>query len=182
MNSSNSETETDLAVDDSSSLDGSFELVEKDRLKSLREKFEALVFTPLETNEIEIENYLASLFEGDNGAKALERLRSKTQNTGKLSFKTVEPFDETSLRWCLKGLLANDLLSDEKKSILQEFLKDEVARGEICDVLNMKYRDIKNWTWDAGDEGMLVEPRKQLNGKYRIMMVKTPHIWLTWSD
>ena len=173
LNSNNSETEMDLAVDDSASLDGSFELVEKDRLKSLREKFEAVVFTPMETNEIEIDNYLASLFEGDSGAKALERLRKETESTGKWSLNKSEPFDETSLRWCLKGLLANDLLSDEKKTILQEFLKDEVARGEICDVLNMKYRDIKNWAWDAGDEGMLVEPRRQLNGKYRIMMVST---------
>ena len=188
LNSSNADTEADLTVDDSSSLDGSFELVERDRLKSLREKFEAVVFTPLEMDEIEIDNYLAGLFDGDNGAKALERLRSKTQNSERWMFKSAEPFDETSLRWCLKGLLANDLLSDEKKSILHEFLKDEVARGEICDVLNMKFRDIKNWTWDAGDEGMLVEPRKQLNGKYRIMMdedvlqaIFLHYIGVTWS-
>jgi hypothetical protein len=180
LNSNNSETEMELAVNDSTSLDGSFELVEKDRLKSLREKFEAVVFTPMETNEMEIDNYLARLFEGDNGAKALERLRKKTESMGKWSLKTSEPFDETSLRGCLKGLLANDLLSEEKKTILQEFLKDEVARGEICGVLNMKYRDIKNWTWDAGDEGMLVEPRRQLSDKYRVMMVSTSS-W-TWRD
>ena len=173
LNSSNSETEMDLAVDDNKSLDGSFEIVEKERLKSLREKFEAVVFTPLETNESEIENYLESLFDNDNGTKALERLRTQAELVGKLSLKNSEPFDKTSLRWCLKGLLANDLLSDEKKTILQEFLQDDVARGEICDVLNMKYRDIENWTWDAGDEGMLVEPRRQLNGKYRIMMVSS---------
>lgn len=188
LNTSNSETEVDLADEDNASLDESFELVEKDRLRSLREKFEAVVFTPLETNEVEIDNYLSKLFEGDNGAKALDRLRKQTESMGKYSFKTSEPFDETSLRWCLKGLLANDLLSDEKKTILQEFLKDEVARGEICDVLNMKFRDIENWTWDAGDEGMLVEPRRQLNGKYRIMMdedvlqaIFLHYIGVTWS-
>jgi hypothetical protein len=37
-------------------------------------------------------------------------------------------------------------------------------------MLNMKYKDLKNWSWDAGDAGMPVEPRRQLNGKYRIMM------------
>ena len=95
LNSTNLEAEAE--IDDSMSLDGSFELVEKDRLKSLREKFEAVVFTPLETNEIEINNYLASLFEGDNGAKALERLRKNTGSIGKHSLKTTEPFDQQSL-------------------------------------------------------------------------------------
>jgi hypothetical protein len=97
LNSSNVETETDMIIDDTSSLDGSFELVEKDRLKSLREKFEAVVFTPLETNEVEIDNYLSGLFEGDSGAKALERLRKKTESTGRHSLNKTEPFDEQSL-------------------------------------------------------------------------------------
>jgi hypothetical protein len=88
----------------------------------------------------------------------------------------------------LKGLLGNDLLRDDKKAILREFLKDEVARGEICDVLNMKFKDIKNWKWDAGDGGLPVEPRRQLNGKYRIMMdedvldvIFLHYIGMTWS-
>jgi hypothetical protein len=82
----------------------------------------------------------------------------------------VSPFDEKTLVWSLKGLLNNDLLKDEKKAILEEFLKDDVARGEICDVLNMQHADIKNWSWEVGGEGLPVEPRKQLNGKVRIMM------------
>jgi hypothetical protein len=189
LNSSNSEAETDLAVDDTMSLDGSFELVDKDRLRSLCEKFEAVVFSPLDSNEVQIDNYLASLFDGDYGAKALERLRNKTGEMAQIMLKNTSPFDDQSLRWCLKGLLANDLLSDEKKTILQEFLQDEVARGEICDVLNMKYRQgIHNWSWDAGDEGMLVEPRRQLNGKWRIMMdedvlqaIFLHYVGVTWS-
>jgi len=80
------------------------------------------------------------------------------------------PFDEQTLIWSLKALLSNDLLRDDKKAILEEFLKDEVARGEICDVLNMQYSDLENWSWDAGEEGLPVQPRSQLNGKVRIMM------------
>lgn len=63
---------------------------------------------------------------------------------GEKAFKELNPFDQRSIRWCIEGLLKNDLLSEDKKVILQDFLQDEVALGEICDVLNMKYKDLKN--------------------------------------
>lgn len=156
--------------EDTGSLDGSFEVVEKDRLKQLKDKFESVVFTPLETDEDEISDYLGSLFTGDLGTKALEQLRNSTARKSSHILLNKTPFDERSIKWCLKGLLGNDLLRDDKKVILQEFLQDQVARAEICDVLNMKFVDIKNWQWDAGPEGLPIEPRSQLNGKYRIMM------------
>jgi len=159
-----------VAFEDPEALDGSFEVVEKNRLKQLKDKFESVVFTPLETDEVEISLYLDSLFSGDVGGKALERLRDDVERTGSYMLKNKAPFDARTIKWCLKGLLANDLLRDDKKVILQDFLRDEVARTEICDVLNMKFRDIKNWQWDAGEDGLPVEPRRQLNGKYRIMM------------
>ena len=42
--------------------------------------------------------------------------------------------------------------------------------GEIRDVLNMRFRDLKDWNWNLGDEGMPVVPRQSLNGKWRVMM------------
>jgi hypothetical protein len=42
-------------------LGGSFEVVEKDRLKQLKDKFSAVVFTPLETDEVEISLHLEGL-------------------------------------------------------------------------------------------------------------------------
>ncbi|KAH8590270.1 hypothetical protein B0O99DRAFT_599138 [Bisporella sp. PMI_857] len=169
LSSSSSHSEEASLVEDDASLDGSFEVVEKDRVKQLREKFEAVVFTPLETDKDSIQKYLNALFEGEKGSKALERLRNGVKLMSNLHDK-VSPFDEKTLVWSLKGLLNNDLLKDEKKAILEEFLKDDVARGEICDVLNMQHADIKNWSWEVGEEGLPVEPRKQLNGKVRIMM------------
>jgi hypothetical protein len=162
--------EEQVSFEDPEALDGSFEVVERDRLKQLKDKFSAVVFTPLETDEVEISVHLEGLFSGDVGAKALERLRRDIANIGNYMRDSKEPFDDRTIRWCLKGLLGNDLLRDDKKAILQDFLRDEVARTEICDVLNMKMADIKNWQWDAGEEGLPVEPRRQLNGKYRIMM------------
>lgn len=34
----------------------------------------------------------------------------------------------------------------------------------------MRFADISNWDWEAGEEGIPVLPRQQLNGKYRIWM------------
>ena len=184
-------SDEDLVMEESASLDGNFDVVEieRDRLQQLREKFEAVVFTPVETDQVEIHDYLESLFDGEDGAKALERLRRDVQCTAdSSSLANPAPFNDRVLTWCLKGLLANELLSDEKKSTLREFQQDAVARGEICDVLNMTFADIKNWTWEAGEEGIPIEPRRQLNGKYRIMMdegvleaIFLHYIGITWS-
>ncbi|CZR69054.1 uncharacterized protein PAC_18955 [Phialocephala subalpina] len=187
LDSSNA-IEEEPVIEETECLDESFEVIEKDRLKQLTEKFESVVFTPLETDPVEIHEYLDSLFQGDIGDKTLTRLREATHNKGVhiLRHKTV--FDESTIKWCLEGLLANDLLRDDKKAILQEFLQDEVARKEICDVLNMKFVDLDNWTWDVGPDGLPVEQRRQLNGKYRIMMdedvldaIFLHYIGMSWS-
>jgi uncharacterized protein with NRDE domain len=78
-----------------------------------------------------------------------------------------DPFTESSLRSCIRGLLTEDLLSEEKQDVLKYFEQNKVALTEIADVLNMRYADLQNWDWHA-DEGIPVLPRQQLNGKYRI--------------
>ncbi|KAK8041294.1 hypothetical protein PG994_014301 [Apiospora phragmitis] len=80
------------------------------------------------------------------------------------------PFDSDCLKWCLRGLLAEDLVSDEQQATLRDFLDNEAALKEIGDVLNMRYADFDSWQWQAGDNGIPVLPRQQLNGKYRIWM------------
>jgi len=49
-------------------------------------------------------------------------------------------------------------------------LNNEVALSEIVDILNMRYADLDNWDWHAGEEGVPVLSRQQLNGKYRVWM------------
>ena len=90
--------------------------------------------------------------------------------TDSRDFGGPKPFNNRVLTWCLRGLLANELLSDEKEVTLQKMQKDEVALTDICDVLNMKWADIKNWNWEAQEDGIAIEPRRQLNSKYRVMM------------
>ncbi|KAJ9656579.1 hypothetical protein H2201_008491 [Coniosporium apollinis] len=177
------------ASHDSSASEDSFEFVERqrERLQQLCDQFESVVFEPLHTDEVEIDNYMQQLFAGDVGAKALEQLRRDVGRRGKDMLAAFAPFNHKTLSWCINGLLAEDLLSDEKKSILQDLLQNEVVLSEIADVLNMRFADIENWAWHAGDDGIPVMPRQQLNGKYRIWMdedvlqaIFVHYIGITW--
>ncbi|GAW15045.1 hypothetical protein ANO14919_044530 [Xylariales sp. No.14919] len=157
------------AVPDSSPKTDDVDRQEK-RLKELCDRFEEVVFTPLERDESRIEQYMRGLFSGDEAGRALESLRSWIRVNESILLKTREPFDRETLRWCVNGLLVEDLLSDEKQAILREFLENPVVLDEIADVLNMRFADFDNWSWEAGEQGIPVLPRPQLNGKYRIWM------------
>ena len=153
----------------SGSLNGDFEVVEKDRLQALRDKFSDVVFNAIDIDQIELDAYMASFFEDEKAGQVLEYLRNDIRAFAKRQWTLSTPFDADSLDWCIGALLRNDLLNDEQKSTLEDININNVVRDEICDVLNMRYADIENWSWDA-PEGMFYEPRRQLNGKYRIMM------------
>ncbi|OGM48909.1 hypothetical protein ABOM_003158 [Aspergillus bombycis] len=140
---------------------------QKQRLQQLCDQFERVVFEPLETDEDEIHAFLDGLFPDDDSRIALDKLREKVgRNCSELWHKT-DPFNIYSIRSCIRGLLTEDLLSEEKQGILKYCLENNVALTEIVDVLNMRYADLKNWDWHAED-GIPVLPRQQLNGKYRI--------------
>lgn len=148
----------------------SFELVERQRqrLSELVDKFEQVVFTPLETDETEIRNFLDRLFPDEKSQKELEALRKEIADDSTRFMSETAPFTEASLTSCIKGLLTEDILSDEKQAILRDFLESDVAKSEIADVLNMRFSDLKQWHWDAGKDGIRVMPRRGLNGKYRV--------------
>ncbi|KAK0705188.1 hypothetical protein B0H67DRAFT_374063 [Lasiosphaeris hirsuta] len=148
-----------------------FEVVverQRQRLGQLVDKFEAVVFEPRETSDSEIRSFLDNLFPDEESQTALEKLRDDIAEASEDLMNETAPFDDESLTNCIKGLLTEDILSDEKQAILRDFLESDVAKVEISDVLNMRYSDLKQWHWDAGKDGIRVMPRAGLNGKYRI--------------
>lgn len=168
-----SETSTDqsegMSIDDDS-LDGPFEMLTRDRLQQLREKFEDVVFNELKTDEQAIHAYLESLFPDEQGKRIIEGLRGRFNRDTTAIFEKDTPFDEDVLDWVISGLLHNDLLRDDQKSTLKSFQTDDLVRAEICDVLNMRWAELRTWQWTEDGSGLDVEPRKQLNGKYRVVM------------
>lgn len=162
----------DIDMPEDDSADSAFEVVpdtQKTRLLQLSEKFESVVFTPGEVDVTEIEELLNGLFPDKDSKKALDYVRNATKDFGKTFLVNSAPFDHTTLRRCINGLLHSDLLSEQKKNTLHDFLQDEVVLTEIADVLNMRFADLEGWGWDA-EGGIPVEPRRQLNGKYRVVM------------
>ncbi|KAI9163662.1 putative ubiquitin-protein ligase [Paramyrothecium foliicola] len=153
----------------------SFEVVDHQhqRLKELCDKFERVVFEPLETDEVEIDLHLNELFQGDGTEESVQSLSTLRKSIGDFCQNILDskaPFDSGTLNWCINGLLAEDLLSDEKQGILRDFLENPVVLAEMADILNMRFSNIESWDWEAGENGIPVLPRQQLNGKYRIWM------------
>lgn len=165
MNSSTPMSEAPGSEDESSDAER-----QEKRLEELCDKFEEVVFTPLDMDEARIEQYMQGLFSSDDAKSALESLRSQIQSHEDSLLNADMPFNRDTLRWCVNGLLAEDLLSEEKQDILREFLESPVVLDEIADVLNLRFADFDDWSWEAGEQGIPVLPRPQLNGKYRIWM------------
>lgn len=150
-------------------LDGTFEHVHKYDLQKLQDKFASVVFTPLETDAAEIDNYLAALFEDDYAQSLLNDIRKKNVEFARQLKEQKAPFNSWMLKQCIRALLGNTLLNTDAQSTLSDLQTNEVVLAEIADVLNLRFADLDDWSWDA-DDGMYYEPRRQINGKYRIMM------------
>jgi hypothetical protein len=89
------------------------------------------------------------------------------------------------LGWVISGLLASDLLSDEKRDVLRDFQNNPVVLREIADVLEMRLLRFQDWSW--GRE-VLLEERRQMNGTYKIYMhedllqaILLQYIGVKWS-
>ncbi|KAL1954326.1 hypothetical protein VTO42DRAFT_1400 [Malbranchea cinnamomea] len=110
--------------------DEDFEVVQsiqKKRLEQLRERSGKIVFGPLFTDQEEINRYLSSLFEGVDGAKAITKLRQGSQKAGTNLLQQKQPFDREELKHCVRSLLKNDLLNQEKQASLRDFLRDDTV-------------------------------------------------------
>ncbi|KAF9451302.1 hypothetical protein P691DRAFT_787487 [Macrolepiota fuliginosa MF-IS2] len=86
----------------------------------------------------------------------------------------------------ISSLLASGLMSEEKCTALRSFSDNSMILGELVDVLKMRLSSIDTWAWPA--EGLLVEMRRYLNGKYRaftdpdlVDAILLHHVGLHWQ-
>lgn len=156
----------DTSMEDSAS----FEEVGRKEMHEQRAQWESLVFSESKTNADTIKTYLDDLFWTDKTARlALEDLRKKFRITcTDLQFGGAK-FSIESLKLTIKGLLRTDLLSDDKNAILREFSRNKEVLSEVVDVLNMRLDFMEEWRW-TNQDGISLEMRRQLNGKYRVFM------------
>ncbi|CZR59341.1 uncharacterized protein PAC_09233 [Phialocephala subalpina] len=156
---SNSEDKSDV-----SSTDG-IEIVGRKEMQDQRATWEEYVFKARETDAAAIQQYLEKLFKSNKIIKAAyEYLQEATNKFERYMTDNIH-FDEKSLTWVIHGLLRSDLLTDEKRKLLKDFLNNKVVLTELADVLNMRISSLDKWRWDP--TGTPVEQRRQLNGRYR---------------
>jgi hypothetical protein len=175
-----------IAEDKSTDGEGNFEEVGRKEMHDQREMWEGYVFKPRETDDFAIQSHLGKLFKSTkDNETAYYHLRIATKEFEK-SMSTDIHFNDTSLKWIIQGLLRSDLVTDEKRKILKDFLNNSVVLGELADVLNMRMSSLDKWHWAA--EGTPVEQRRRLNGRYRfyhdedlLQSILLRYIGVKWS-
>lgn len=159
---------TAVSAEDVSMEDpASFEEVGRQEMHEQRAQWESLVFDESTVNTSTVKAYLDNL---DKTARlALEELRREVRQTCKDLQFDGSLFSIESLKLTVKSLLRTDLLSDDKNAILREFSRNKEVLSDIVDVLNMRFDVMQEWQW-TNQDGIALEMRRQLNGKYRVFM------------
>lgn len=168
---------------------GEYENVSGGKKLESRIKWEQSVFESKDINRTAITELLHELFEStpDDSKHLLKALKNLRTEVGEFERFLASPanFDNMTLKWVIRSLLASDLLDNEKRDALRDFIGNETILGEIADVLNMRITALENWSWGA--EVLLVE-RRQLNGTYNIYMdedllqaIFLQYIGIRWS-
>lgn len=154
--------------DVSSNSQDPFEHVGRREMYDQRREWESIVFAEGSTsNPVAIETYLTSIFGSTSKAKKMvkEPLEALREGMGTFELGT---FDTSALQSCMTGMLKTDLLSEEKRKTLVGFSNNSIILQEIADVLNIQIDALESWSW--GEEGVPVNVRRALNGKYRVYM------------
>jgi len=155
----------DVEMDHSSTV-SDFQKIGRKEMHEQRVQFESIVFKPLDTDADAIEKYLEDIFSSKEAQRQLADCRLELESFGRRLFDN--PFTPETVKSTIKSLLSADLLSNEKRTTLREFMWDKTVLGEVADVLNMHLFSLSSWSWP--EEGVPVEMRRHLNGKYRIFM------------
>lgn len=149
----------------------SYEQVPGAKRNDWRLDWERSVFNAADVTQQSVLSMLQSIFErpgegSDQAAQALKALRSNVESREEdLAIPTN--FTSWSLKYTIDGLIASDLLTEDKRTVLRGFLENSVILGEIADVLNMRMASLDEWSW--GDVVQL-EERRQLSGLVNIYM------------
>jgi len=105
--------------------------------------------------------YLDEVF--SSNSTMLEDMREGMKLFGKdLRNRTITADD---MRWIVESLLASDLMSPDRRAALREFTDNVTILEEVANVINMRLRTLGSWKWPK--EGISVEMRRHLHGKYR---------------
>jgi hypothetical protein len=155
-------------TDDDVEMMDSFEKIPGAKKLASRATWEKNVFEPASVDIQALKVYLEQLFITDKKAatSAITDLRKQVENFEN-SISAAQQFNIPTLRWVIEGLEKSDLLPNEKREVLKDFLSNDVILAEIGDVLSMRIAALERWTWG---EHVPLEQRRKLNGSFSIHM------------
>jgi hypothetical protein len=146
----------------------SFEELPGAKKLAARTEWEKSVFEPADIHTAALKTYLEQLFATDiqSATSAIKDLRNKVE-VFESTLGSPAQFNVSTLRWVISGLQASDLLPNDKREVLKDFLSNDVILTEIGDVLSMRLSALGRWSW--GDH-VPIEHRRKLNGTFSIHM------------
>lgn len=140
--------------------------VKQEGRKELHEqvtRLRSIIFQPTGVDTTALEAYLNDIFSSKTSSVLLDEMRQGMAAFGKdLRDRTITARD---MRWTVESLLASDLMLPDKRAALREFTDNETVLAEVANVINMRLRALSSWKWSA--EGIEVDMRRYLHGKYR---------------
>ncbi|KAF2131450.1 hypothetical protein P153DRAFT_365035 [Dothidotthia symphoricarpi CBS 119687] len=145
----------------------SFEELPGTKKLEARAEWEKVVFEPPDVDLPMVRSYLNDLLGIDKKAIAAIKDLHDTIEEFENSLSSPAQFSIPTLRWVITGLADSDLLSSEKREVLNDFLNNDVILAEIADILNLRMAALDRWSW--GDH-VLLEQRRKLNGGYNFFM------------
>jgi hypothetical protein len=161
-------SEKDPTIGGDVEMGDSFEELPGAKKLAARTEWEKSVFEPAVIDTEGLKKYLEQLFATDNksAASAIKDLRNKVEEFEN-TLGSPAQFNVSTLRWVISGLQTSDLLPNDKREVLKDFLSNDVILAEIGDVLSMRLSALDRWSW--GDHVPL-EQRRKLNGSFSIHM------------
>ncbi|CAA9958470.1 hypothetical protein PTMSG1_02028 [Pyrenophora teres f. maculata] len=179
-------SETTTGGDGDVEMSEIFEEIPGAKMLASRVEWEKNVFQAADVDEQELHLYLQELFVVNKkaGTAAIHELRQKVGEFEK-NFNDSAQFNQFTLRETIQGLQNSDLLSNEKRETLRDFLGNDVILMELCDILNIRMTALDRWTWGAE---VRLEQRRKINGEFTIhfdsdllQAIFLHHIGVKWS-
>ena len=154
--------------DATGSFQDHFEHVGRKEMYDQRREWESIVFAEGSTsNPVATRMYLTSIFGSTSKAKRVVKEPLETLRECMRTFK-LGTLDVSALQTCMTAILETDMLSEEKRKALDDLRNNPAILKEVIDVLNTQIDLLESWSWD--EEGIPVNVRRALNGKYRVYM------------
>ncbi|OAL06282.1 hypothetical protein IQ06DRAFT_290270 [Phaeosphaeriaceae sp. SRC1lsM3a] len=147
-------------------LDDDFEVVDSNELNDLLEKFEKETFATDDVDVATIEAYLTRLASDLGDSTLLTKLHEDVREFAEEALSDGMEIGQDFMMWCVADLLKNDLISEEKKRILSDYLQSPIALKELASIINAK--SLRLWDYKNAEAGLLVTVRQDAQGTPRV--------------